>query len=219
MARGKYKTRKENRDATKLAEDLAAAHAQLAEEEARLAAMRERADLDARLRADLASAVAAREAVCGPQIERIAADRDVIRAATRELRELGDELSRHTEKITEWGLTTFGPEKFYALLSGNRVFVRHGVAAPHLASEATEAIQRARGLRKDAPLDFTAAQKMALATAVAWSTGVPLPDDVTDVDDGAWDAYAESVIKDPAASIEAGHRCRGWTSPPMARTL
>ncbi|OBK38612.1 hypothetical protein A5658_03580 [Mycobacterium sp. 1245111.1] len=201
MARGKYKTRKQNRDATQLAEDLAAARAQLAAEQARLSAMRERAAAAAALRAELADAVAARDAVCAPQLERIAADRDVIRASTRQLDEAVRELRRHSQKITDWGWETFGPESFYALLSGNRATLTEGVVSTRLDTAAAELIQRARGLRTTASVDFTAAQKMALATATAAATGVALPDGVSDVDGPAWDAYVDEVQKDSAAVI------------------
>ena len=100
MARGKYKQRKHNQDAAQLATDLAQVRAQLDEELARLAAMRERAELDARLRAELRAAIAARDAVCAPQLQRIAVDRDAIRVASRQLDEAVRELARHWSRST-----------------------------------------------------------------------------------------------------------------------
>lgn len=126
MAKGKYKARKENRDAFQLAEDLARARTQLREEQRRLVEVRERAERDAQLRADLAEAIAARDAACAPQLARIASDRDVIRAATRQLTDLTRDIARHWQKVSEWGWTEFGPETYYAILSGNRAFVTEG---------------------------------------------------------------------------------------------
>lgn len=201
MSRGKYKQRKQNRDATQLAESLQRARAQLAAEQAQLEAMKQRAELDARLRAELATAIAARDAVCGPQLDRIAADRDAIRVATRQLADVNRELNRHWQKLADWGWEKYGPEMFYAVLSGNRAHLNDGVASKRLNSEQIEAIQRARGIRKDPAVDFTAEQKMALAKASAAVTGTVLPDDVTDVDGPAWDAYIAEVGKDTAALI------------------
>lgn len=201
MAKGKYKARKENRDAFQLAEDLARARTQLREEQRRLVEVRERAERDAQLRADLAEAIAARDAACAPQLARIASDRDVIRAATRQLTDLTRDIARHWQKVSEWGWTEFGPETYYAILSGKRAFVTEGVASRRLKSAATEAIQRARGVRTESALDFTAQQKMALGMAVAAATGTELPDDVTAVDGPEWDAYIEQVQADSAAVI------------------
>lgn len=201
MARGKYKLRKHNHDAAQLAADLARVRAQLAEEQERLAAMRERADLDARLRGDLAAAVAARDAVCAPQLERISVDRDAIRVASRQLDDAVKELARHSQRIGDWGWEKFGPETFYAILSGNRAYLTEGVVSTRLNYDQTEAIQRARGIRKDRALDFTAEQKMALARASAYATGTVLPHDVSDVDGPGWDAYMDEVEKDTAAVI------------------
>lgn len=201
MARGKYKQRKNNQDAAQLASELAHVRAQLAGEQARLAEVAERADLDARLRADLRTATAARDAVCAPQLERIASDREAIRGAARQLDEAVRELARHWSRIADWGWETFGPESFYAILSGNRAYLSDGVVSTRLNYDQTEAIQRARGIRKDAALDFTADQKMALAKASAYATGTVLPDDVTDVDGPEWDAYMTAVEEDTAAVI------------------
>lgn len=201
MAKGKYKQRKRNQDAAQLAEDLEQARSQLAAEQRRLGEMQERAALDAQLRADLAAAISARDAVCGPQLERIAADRDVIGAATRQLAEANRELQRHWQKIGDWGWERFGPETFYAILTGNRAYLSDGVVATRLSAAETEAIQRARGIRKDAAMDFTPEQKMALAKASAYATGTALPDDVTDIDGPAWDAYMDQVEQDTAALI------------------
>ena len=201
MARGKYKQRKHNQDAAQLATDLAQVRAQLDEELARLATARERAELDARLRAELSAAIAARDAVCAPQLQRIAVDRDAIRVASRQLDEATRELARHWSRIGDWGWERFGPESFYAILSGNRAYLTEGVVSTHLSTVQTEAIQRARGIRKDAALDFTAEQKMALAKSVAYSTGTVLPGDVTDVDGPAWDAYMDDLAADTAAVI------------------
>lgn len=201
MARGKYKARKHNQDAAQLAADLAQVRAQLADEEQRLAAMRERAELDARLRAELRAAISARDAVCAPQLERITADRDAIRVAARQLDEAVRDVARHWSRIADWGWEKFGPESFYAILSGDRAYLTDGVVSTRLNHDQTEAIQRARGIRRDAPLDFTSEQKMALARACAYATGTVLPDDVTDVDGPAWDAYMSVVEADTAAVI------------------
>lgn len=202
MAKGKYKSRKQNRDASQIAEDLARLRVQLADEETRLAAMQERADLDAQLRADLGAAIAARDAVCAPQLTRIAADRDAIRAATRRLADANREIARHWSKVGDWGWEKFGPETFYAILSGNRVYLTEGVASStRLNHEQMEAIQRARRIRTDSPIGFSPEQKMALAKASAYATGTVLPDDVTDIDGPAWDAWMDEVEKDTAAII------------------
>lgn len=201
MAKGKYKQRKDNRDATQLAQSLARVRAQLAEEQKRLEATQQRAELDARLRSELTAAIAARDAVCAPQLHRISADRDAIRAATRQLDAASRDLRRHWHKIADWGWEEFGPEAFYALLTGNRATLNDGVVATRLSTAKIEAIQRARGIRKDAPLGFTAEQKMALAKAMAHATGVVLPDDVADVDGPAWEAYMRTVEGDAAAMI------------------
>lgn len=201
MAKGKYKQRKDNRDATQLAQSLARVRAQLAEEQKGLEATQQRAELDARLRSELTAAIAARDAVCAPQLHRISADRDAIRAATRQLDAANRDLRRHWHKIADWGWEEFGPEAFYALLTGNRATLNDGVVATRLSTAKIEAIQRARGIRKDAPLGFTAEQKMALAKAMAHATGVVLPDDVADVDGPAWDAYMRTVEGDAAAMI------------------
>ncbi|MBY6388951.1 hypothetical protein HG717_34350 [Rhodococcus erythropolis] len=201
MAKGKYKARKQNRDTTRLTEDLARLRAQLTAEQTRLAEMRERAELDAKLRADLGAAIAARDAVCASQLKRIAADRDVIRAATRRLAEDNREIARHWSKVADWGWAEFGPEAFYAILSGNRVYLTEGVVSTHLKHAQTEAIQRARRIRTDSAIDFSPEQKMALAEASAYATGTVLPDDVTDIDGPAWDAWMTEMEKDTAAII------------------
>ncbi|MDO2396087.1 hypothetical protein QRB38_20135 [Mycobacterium avium subsp. hominissuis] len=201
MAKGKYKQRKQNRDATQLAADLAQVRAQLAEAQAKLARVQQRAEVDAQLRADLRVAIAARDAVCAPQLQRIAADRDVIRAGARQLEEATRGIARHWSKVADWGWEEFGPESFYALLSGNRAYLTSGVVSTRLSHDQTEAIQRARGIRKDTALDFTPEQKMALAQSSAYATGTVLPGDVTDVDGPAWDAYVAEVEKDSAAVI------------------
>ncbi|MFV1501321.1 hypothetical protein [Mycobacterium kansasii] len=201
MAKGKYKSRKQNRDASQLGEDLVRVRAQLVEEQRRLAQMRDRADLDARLRADLAEAIAARDAVCAPQLHRIANDREVIRAVTNELAVANRSIRRHSQKITEWGLQELGAEYWYALVTGNRMRYLQGVHSNNLQGEAVETIQRARGLRTRPQLDFTAEQKMTLAEVAAAATGIALPEDVTDIDDSAWDRYTEMVAADSAALI------------------
>lgn len=163
--------------------------------------MRERAELDARLRADLSAAISARDAVCAPQLQRIASDRDAIRVAARQLDEAAQELARHWSRIADWGWERFGPESFYAILSGDRAYLTEGVVSTRLSSVQTEAIQRARGIRQGASLDFTVEQKMALANSVAYAMGTVLPNDVTDVDGPEWDAYMEIVAEDTAALI------------------
>jgi hypothetical protein len=203
MAKGKYKQRKQNRDSSQSAEDLQRVRAQLVDEQARLAEMQERAALDARLRADLAAAVAARDAVCAPQLARIAADRDAIRASARQLAEASREIARHWSKVGDWGWDRFGPESFYAILSGNRAYLSEGVVSTRLNHDQTEAIQRARGIRKDAPLDFTPEQRMALARAVAYATGTELPDEVASDDGPGWDAYMAELEKDTSSAIAA----------------
>lgn len=201
MAKGKYKQRKDNRDATELAENLQRVRAQLADEQKRLEAAQQRAELDTRLRTELTAAIAARDAVCEPQLQRIAADRDVIRSATRQLDAANRDLRRHWQRIADWGWEEFGPETFYAILTGNRAQLNDGVVSTRLGTAKIEAIQRARGLRKDAPLGFTREQKAALAAATAHATGVALPDDVTDNDGPAWEAYVRAVEADAAAMI------------------
>ncbi|MFG1930727.1 hypothetical protein ACGFK1_08715 [Mycobacterium sp. NPDC048908] len=201
MTKGKYKSRKQNRDASKLGEDLVRVRDQLVEEQRRLAEMRERAELDARLRADLAEAIAARDAVCAPQLQRIADDREVIRAVTRDRAAANRSIRRHSQKVTEWGLRELGAEYFYALVTGNRMRFLEGVYSTNLKGEAVETIQRARGLRTRPQLDFTAEQKKALTDVAAAAAGIALPDDVTDVDDSAWDRYTEMVAADSAALI------------------
>ncbi len=201
MVKGKYKSRKQNRDASQLAEDLARARAQLVEEQRRLTEMQERAEVDARLRADLREAIAARDAVCAPQLRRIADDRDAIRAATRDLAAVNRSIRRHSEKVTEWGLRELGAEYFYALLTGNRMRFLKGVYSTNLKGAAVETIQRARGLRTRPQLDFTPEQKLALAAVAGAASGVALPDDVTDIDDAAWDRYTDLVAADSAAII------------------
>ncbi len=201
MARGKYKQRKHNHDAAQLAEDLQRVRAQLAEAKTKLAQVQERAEVDSRLRSDLNAAVAARDAVCAPQLDRIAADRDVIRAGTRQLAEATREIARHWSKIGDWGWEKFGPESFYAILSGNRAYLTEGVVSTRLNHDQTEAIQRARGIRKDAPLDFTPEQRMVLARAVAYATGTELPDEVASDDGPGWDAYMAELEKDTSSAI------------------
>ena len=147
MAKGKYKSRKQNRDASQLGEDLVRVRDQLIEEQRRLVEMRERAELDVRLRADLAEAIAARDAVCAPQLQRIADDREVIRAVTRDRAAANRSIRRHSQKVTEWGLRELGAEYFYALVTGNRMRFLEGVHSTNLKGEAVETIQRARGLR------------------------------------------------------------------------
>lgn len=120
MAKGKYKARKNNRDAAQVADDLGRVRAELAVEQHPLAAARERAILDARLRAELAEAVAARDAACAPQLKLIAADRDVIRSATRDLHESTRQIGRHNQRVIDWAWDHFGSEVFYAIVSGNR---------------------------------------------------------------------------------------------------
>jgi hypothetical protein len=201
VAKGKYKTRKHNRDATQLDDDIARLRAELAIEQERLSEMRQRADLDAELRADLAEAIAARDAACAPQIQRIGTDRDVIRTATRDLVAANQPIRRHHDRVIEWAWREMGTELFYALLTGNRAFTYQGVVSTGLSSEATEAIQRARGVRHHKALDFTTDQKRALSVAAAAATGVALPDDVTGNEGDAWDAYTEALAEDAAALI------------------
>jgi hypothetical protein len=201
MAKGKYRSRKQNRDAFQLADDLVRLRAQLVEEQRRLAEVQERAEVDSRLRADLSEAIAARDAVCAPQLRRIDDDRDVIRSATRELAAVNRSIRRYSEKVTEWGMRELGAEYFYALLTGNRMRFLEGVYSDNLKGSAVESIQRARGLRTRPQLAFTPEQKLALATVAGAASGVALPDDVTDVDDAAWDRYTELVAADSAAMV------------------
>lgn len=201
MAKGKYKSRKQNRDAAQLADDLARVRAQLTAEQQRLHHAQQRAGEAEQARAELAAAIAAPDAVCTPQLQRIAADRDAIRAATHELAAANQSIERHAERITGWGLRELGPEYFAALLTGDRIRYLGGVYADNLKGAAAETIQRARGLRTHAGPEFTAEQKMMLATVTAAATGVALPDDVTDVDDAAWDRYSDLIAADSAALI------------------
>jgi hypothetical protein len=201
LSRGKHKARKQNRDAAQLADDLARVRAQLVEERARLAEVGQRAALDAQLRADLADAIAARDAACAPQLERIADDRVAICTATRELAETTRQIRRHCEKIIEWSLDEFGHEGIYAVLTGNRAQLNQGVVSTRLESDAIQTIQRARGLRKISALDFTQKQKQALGAATAAATGIALPDDVIGIDGDGWDAYTDLVASDTAALI------------------
>lgn len=203
MARGKHKARKQNRDAAKLADELTRVRAQLAEEQARLAEARERAALDAQLRAGLAEAMAARDAACAPQLERIAADREVIRTATRELAAATQQLRRHDERITEWGLRELGAEAYYAVVTGNRMVYTEGVASSRLETGAAQVIQRARGLRKMPALDFTPEQKQAMAATAAGASGVAIPDDVDGADDDFWDVYINKWVGADAAALIA----------------
>lgn len=201
MAKGKYKVRKENRDASQLEEELAQVRVKLEEEQRRLAQVRERVTVDVALRAELAAAVAARDAACAPHLSRIAADRDVIRVAARQLVDVTKGMARHWEKIGDWGWKEFGPENYYAILTGDRAYLTEGVVSSRLTESATELIQRARGIRKTAPVDFTAEQRRALAEAAASASGMALPDDVTGVDGQGWDAFVDRVQDDTAAAI------------------
>lgn len=200
MAKGKYKARKENRDATQLAEDLARVRAELLVEQQRLDEVRGRAEVDRQLRVALAAAISERDAVCAPQIERIAADRDVIVAATRDLVAANDSL-RHAETVLRWAWTALGPEMVYALLTGNRAFLLEGIAHDGLSHDAAEVIQRVRGIRKYDPVDFTGEQRRALSKAAAAAAGIEFAVDTPDDDDAAWAAYSDRVRADPAAVI------------------
>lgn len=200
MAKGKYKARKQNRDATQLAADLARVRDELDVEKAKLEQARGRAAVDAQLRAELTTAIAARDAVCAPQLARIAADRDVILSATRDLRS-ANEAIRHIGKVSKWAWEALGPEVVYAVLTGNRAFLREGVENKDLSHSATEAIQRARGIRKHRAIDYTREQKIAMGAAAAAAAGIDLPDDVNGDDDDAWDAYSKVVGADAAALL------------------
>lgn len=201
MGKGKYKERKHNRDATQLADDLARVRAQFMQEQARLDQVRDRAALDGQLRQELAAAVAARDVACAPQIERINADRVLIQTATRDLKAATRKLCAHNDRIVEWGWNTLGPERYYALISGDRVFLREGIADDGLDQKAVETIQRARGNRQPPPPGYTTEQRRALGIEVAAVTGIALPDSVTGEEGDGWDEYTAQVEADIAAQI------------------
>lgn len=201
MAKGKYRTRKDNRDAAQLAEDLANARTELAEELARLDAVKTRAARDKQLRAELDAAIGARDRACAPQLAQIAADRTTIQKATRELAAATKSLDRHKERVNLWGLKELGAEAFLAMLTGDRAVVRMGVASSAASDRAAEVIQRARGLRKHAPLGFSREQNLTLAQIAAASTGMPLPPDYNEDNEDSWTAFSNQVDADDAAMI------------------
>lgn len=201
MAKGKYRTRKDNRDATQLAADLARARIELAEELSRLDAVKNRADQDKQLREELDAAIRLRDRACAPQLAQIAADRTVIQKATRELAAATKSLDRHKERIDLWGLKELGAEAFIAILTGDRAVVRMGVASGAASNRAAEVIQRARGLRKHAPLEFSREQNLTLAQIAAASTGMPLPPDYDEDNEDSWTAFSNQVDADEAAMI------------------
>ncbi|SHQ48665.1 hypothetical protein [Mycobacteroides abscessus] len=201
MAKGKYRTRKDNRDATQLAADLARARIELAEELSRLDAVKNRADHDKQLREELDAAIRLRDRACAPQLAQIAADRTAIQKATRELAAATKSLDRHKERIDLWGLKELGAEAFIAILTGDRAVVRMGVASGAASNRAAEVIQRARGLRKHAPLEFSREQNLTLAQIAAASTGMPLPPDYDEDNEDSWTAFSNQVDADEAAMI------------------
>ncbi|WP_100481018.1 hypothetical protein [Mycobacteroides abscessus] len=201
MAKGKYRTRKDNRDATQLAADLARARIELAEELSRLDAVKNRADHDKQLREELDAAIRLRDRACAPQLAQIAADRTAIQKATRELAAATKSLDRHKERIDLWGLKELGAEAFIAILTGDRAVVRMGVASGAASNRAAEVIQRARRLRKHAPLEFSREQNLTLAQIAAASTGMPLPPDYDEDNEDSWTAFSNQVDADEAAMI------------------
>lgn len=219
MGKGKYQARKQNRDAAQLADDLVRARTQLAQEQARLDQARERAALDGKLRRELTAAVAARDSACAPQLERINADRILIQTATRELESVTRKLDAHFDRIVKWGWNKFGPERYYALISGDRVFLREGVADDGLDQKAVEAIQRARGKREVPPPSFTAEQRRVLGVEVAAATGIALPDSVTGEDDDGWNEYTALVEADMAAQIAFKNPMPWIDNSPMPERL
>lgn len=149
MARGKYKARKQSRDASQLATDLARVRAELTQEEDKLTQARERAAADALLRQELAHATAARDLACAPVIEQITHDREALQAARRELADANSSLGRHVQKSSRWLIRELGLETFSSILTGDRSYIRQGVDSDHLSAAAgVTAIQRARGLRQ-----------------------------------------------------------------------
>lgn len=219
MGKGKYKARKENRDANQLSDDLTRLRVQLVQEQGRLDQARERAALDSQLRRELAAAVAARDSACAAQLERIKSDRVLIQTATRDLKQAARRLVTHNDRIVKWGWTEFGPEQFYALISGDRAFVREGIASDDLDQQAVEAIQRARGKREAPPPDFTTEQRRALGVEVAAATGIALPDNVTGEEGDGWDEYSALVEADMAAQIAFKHPMPWVDNSPMPERL
>lgn len=202
MAKGKYRQRKDNRDATQLAADLAAARAECTRELARLAAVKARVDQDKRLRAELAAAIELRDRACAPQLGRIAADRVAVQKATRDLAVVCKSIDRHRLRVIEWAIKELGAELFLAVLTGDRAVIRSGVSSNGVSNSAAEVIQRARGLRTRAALDFTREQKIVLGQAAAAATGLQFPHDYADSDDeAAWTAFSDVVAADTAALI------------------
>lgn len=219
MSKGKYKARKENRDTARRTDSLAQVRTELAREQARLDQARERAAMDCQLRQELAAAIAARDSACAPQLERINSDRILIQTATRDLKAATRKLSAHNDRIVRWGLKEFGPERYYALISGDRVFLREGVAHDGLDQEAVEAIQRARGRRDVSPPNFTTEQRRILGVEVAAVTGIALPDSVTGEEDDGWDEYTALVEADMAAQIAFKHPVPWVDNKPMPERL
>ena len=168
MARGKYKQRKHNQDAAQLATDLAQVRAQLDEELARLATARERAELmpdcalsrALRSRRGMRVRAAAAAHRCRP---------DAIRGVAPARR--GDAgVGPSLVSDRGLGLGRFGPESFYAILSGNRAYLTEG-GLRIWSTVQTEAIQRARASVRTPRWTSTAEQKMALAKSVAYLDG------------------------------------------------
>ncbi|WP_016894201.1 hypothetical protein [Mycobacteroides abscessus] len=219
MSKGKYKARRQNRDAAQLADDLARVRTQLAREQARLEEARERAAVDAQLRQELAAAIASRDSACATQLNRIHEDRVAIQTATRDLKSTMQKMDAHFARIVRWGFNEFGPERYYALISGDRVFIREGVADSRLDHQAVETIQRARG-KRDAPApDFTTEQRRVLGVEVAAITGIALLDSVTGMEGDGWDEYAKLVDTDPAAQIAFGSPIPWIDNSPMPECL
>lgn len=201
MARGKYKARKQSRDASQLATDLARVRAELTQEEDKLTQARERAAADALLRQELAHATAARDLACAPVIEQITHDCEALQAARRELADANSSLGRHVQKSNEWLIRELGLETFSSILTGDRSYIRQGVDSDHLSAAAVTAIQRARGLRQREMVDFTAEQRRAISELAAASTGLTLPLGVTgDGDEQVWDTFSDMVGQDAAAA-------------------
>lgn len=201
MAKGKYKARKDNRDANQLSVDIAQAKAQLAQEQERLEQARADAGAEAALRADLAAAIAARDAACAPQITRITGDRTAIKTATRELDALRAALATHIEKIDEWAMQSLGPEFYGAVVLGERFYFSKGVVSRNLDSQAVEDIQLAKGLRKHRSPAFSAEQQIRLGKVSAAAAGREAPDDLTGAQDASWDAFVNSFVKDMASLL------------------
>lgn len=207
MAKGKYKARKDNRDANQLSADIAQAKGQLAQEQERLEQARADAGADAALRADLAAAIAARDAVCAPQITRITGDRTAIKTATRELDALRAALATHIEKIDEWALQSLGPEFYGAIVLGERFYFSKGVVSRNLDSRAVEDIQLAKGLRTHRSPAFSPEQQIRLVKISAAAAGREAPGDLTGAQDASWDAFVDSFVRDMASLLAFQSPC------------